>query len=516
VRPTLALVLVLGAAAITSAAADAAVPATVSFTARLVDDKSGDVVTGSHHLQFELFDAESAGTSVWMEGRDIEIEEGLLFADLGSVKPLDATVFDGRRLFLQVTLDAAVMDPRIALDSVPYAIRSGVATEAETVGGLTADDLQRRVTGACSTGNFLIAVNQDGTVVCAPDLSGSGDITDVVPGSGLQGGGTGGSVTLSMLLTCAPSDLLKWNGTAWACAPDANAGGDITSVGIGAAGGLSGGGATGDVALSLLTTCGAGQLLKFNGSSWGCANDIDTDTNSGGDITGVLTGGNSGLVGGTTAGDAALSLLTSCSVGQLLKWNGTAWGCANDTNAGGDITDVLAGNGLTGGGNAGSVTLDIVAGPGITVAADSVSLDTAFTDNRYDARYDPRYVNVSGDTMTGGLNMNQQRLTNRGCPTGHVRVGPGLCIENLDSSGFTFSTCSNRCRTQGTHLCSSAEMRGAMQSGVALGNTVLLDWVDDQDAVTSAFFINSGTDPEAMQPRATTTSGFCRCCADVE
>ncbi len=509
----------LGAATIASSSAHAAVPSTVSFTARLVDDKTGDVVTGSHHLQFELFDAAAAGTSVWTEGRDIEVEDGLLFVDLGSIKALDATVFDGRQLFLQVTLDEAVMDPRIALDSVPYAIRSAVATDAEKVGGLTGDDLQRRVTGACGAGNFIIGVNVDGTVVCAPDLSGSGDITDVLPGSGLQGGGTGGSVTLSMLLTCAPSDLLKWNGTAWVCAPDANSGGDITAVTVGGAGGLTGGGASGDVALSLLTTCASGQLLKFNGSSWGCANDIDTDTNSGGDITGVITGGNSGLVGGVTAGDAALSLLTSCAPGQLLKWNGTAWGCANDTdtNAGGDITDVVAGSGLTGGGGANSVTLDVGAGAGITVAADTVSLDTNFTDTRYDNRYDPRYVNVTGDAMTGALNMNQQRLTNRGCPTGFLRVGPGLCVEDVDGSGFTFTTCSNRCRAQGTHLCSSAEMRSVMQSGVTIGNGgVILDWVDDQDAVNSAFFINSSTDPEAMAVRATTTSGFCRCCADVE
>lgn len=45
---------------------------------------------------------------------------------------------------------------------------------------------------------------------------------------------------------------------------------------------------------------------------------------------------------------------------------------------------VIAGNGLTGGGNlAASRTLNVVAGTGITVLADSVGLNTGYTDGRY-------------------------------------------------------------------------------------------------------------------------------------
>jgi hypothetical protein len=50
-------------------------------------------------------------------------------------------------------------------------------------------------------------------------------------------------------------------------------------------------------------SCANGQVAKWDGSAWVCADDIDTDT-----------------------------LLTlSCTNGQVAKWNGSAWACADIT-----------------------------------------------------------------------------------------------------------------------------------------------------------------------------------------
>ncbi len=500
-------------ALLASTPAIAEVPSTVSFSARLFEEDTGKAVDGMRRISFALFTAETGGTSVWDEGREVMVDDGVLFTSLGENRPLDAAVFDGRALWLEVTLDDVVMEPRVAIESVPYAIRAGAA---DKIGDVDATQIQQRVSGACTSG-FISTINADGTVVCGTDNVGTGDVSAVFAGSGLSGGGNSGDITLSLLQTCAANQILKWSGTAWQCAADATGaggGGDISSVTVGPAGGLMGGGATGDVQLSLLSTCAANQVLKWNGATWVCANDVDTDTNSGGDMTSVTTALGSGLQGGATTGDAALSLVTTCAMGQVLKWGGASWACGNDdagAGGGGDITDVIAGNGLTGGATAGAATLNVVGGTGITVAADSIALDTAFTDGRY--------VNTLGDTMAGNLDMGGFLVTNRGCPAAYVKIPPALCVEQTDASSFTFTQCANRCRLAGAHMCSSAEVRAVIASAIPLGGSspsLFLDWIDDQDGDDSAMFCNVSDADNPDGTRSTSTASYCRCCTDLE
>ena len=74
-----------------------------------------------------------------------------------------------------------------------------------------------------------------------------------------------------------------------------------------------------------------------------------------GTLTGVTTTSGSGLTGGGTSGTLNLSLTNACAANQVLQWNGSSWICAAVGT--GTVTSVGSGTGLKGGPITGSGTL---------------------------------------------------------------------------------------------------------------------------------------------------------------
>ena len=211
------------------------------------------------------------------------------------------------------------------------------------VGGGTAGDvaiaadptyLQRRVVGTCSVSAAVVGVGQDGSVTCST----------VAPAAGTGVTTNGQQVNLAgtyrLPQGCGAAQIPSWDsmtGT-WKCTSDATSPGTITGVAAGT--GMTGGGTSGTVTLSPDTsylqrrvtgTCVAGSSIRAIYTDGTVACESDTDTNSGGTITGVAAG--PGLVGGGTSGTVTLALAdNTLDLVARQGSNGTDWDAGGTTN----------------------------------------------------------------------------------------------------------------------------------------------------------------------------------------
>ncbi len=232
----------------------------------------------------------------------------------------------------------------------------------------------------CQAGEIVQGITTAGAIVCATDQANPGDITAVLAGDGLAGGGDAGDVTLSIAPGSITSDQL---------APDAIAGehvqdsalrgahivdgsigqadlafvpGDVTAISAGD--GLLGGGAEGDLALAVdpasfqrrvSAACPEGSSIRSINQDGTIVCEVDRDTDALGELVcadEAITrfNGSSWIcstdqVGITEESDPTVNALAqaslACESGQVAKLNGTVWGCAEDVDTVDPNTDTL-------------------------------------------------------------------------------------------------------------------------------------------------------------------------------
>jgi len=309
--------------------ANEVVPPMVQFGGVLTDT-NGKTLTGTIGVTFSLYKDSQGGAPLWLETQNVRADKsGHYSVMLGaaSSQGLPAALFaSGEARWLGVQAQGQAEQPRVALMSVPYALK---ALDAETIGGRPASsfmlapassgnsgkgpkappgtitgsgtaDFVPIFTGTTTIGNSAIFQTVGGNVGIATttpaaklDVKGTGDVRDTLtlfPKSShpvLSVHGTALSVDHTGLVTFVSGQTFPGTGT-------------VTSVGSGA--GLTGGPITTSGTLSIQTAGVTNSMLQNSSLTVGAG-------------TGLSGGGSVSLGGSTT-----LSLAShACASGSALS-----------------------------------------------------------------------------------------------------------------------------------------------------------------------------------------------------
>jgi hypothetical protein len=302
-----------------------------------------------------------------------------------------------------------------------------------------------RARAAISVAGDLSYNSSTGVITFVND---AGDIESVGAGTGLTGGGTSGDVTLAVSpsyikgLFSASGDLSYSDGV-FSFTNDA---GDIESVSAG--NGLTGGGTTGAVTLALSDSHVLGLLSGGTGITYDDSTGEIALTDTG-YLTGVTAG--NGLTGGGTSGTPTIALSDShvrglISAGGDLSYNSTT-GVISFTNDAGDISSVVAGTLLDGGGTSGDVTLnvDLSELPDMTAAVVGSSDELVILDSGVQSRKLISEITLSDFSNDlgnyGGWTSNVGDITNVAAGTGLSGGGASgsvsLALSHLGIEGLS-------------------------------------------------------------------------------
>jgi len=119
---------------------NAPAPFILNYQGRLADPVTGAAKPdGTYQMAFALYGVATDGTPFWTESKDVQVKGGLFSTLLGNATALDPARFDGRALWLGITVGGDPQaTPRLPVNFVAYAL---YAQNADTARSSTTAEL---------------------------------------------------------------------------------------------------------------------------------------------------------------------------------------------------------------------------------------------------------------------------------------------------------------------------------------------------------------------------------------
>ena len=118
-----------------------AVPPYINYQGQLTDSATGDPITDPGlSMTFRIYDAATGGTALWEEEHSsVPVANGiynvLLGAGTTTVGTFDPSLFSADNRWLEVEIEYEIFDPRQEVTSVAYAFTAATAGDADTLDG---------------------------------------------------------------------------------------------------------------------------------------------------------------------------------------------------------------------------------------------------------------------------------------------------------------------------------------------------------------------------------------------
>jgi len=149
------------------------VPQLINYQGQLLDGNGEALPDGAYDMAFAIYDQPTGGTQYWSEVQTgIIVSNGFFSTMLGSLEPLNDTVFAGPARYLEVSVQGVPITPRTRFTSVAYSNRISTIDGARA--GRVSGSLQILPSDFDSTGNALVIGNANAVPVVQISVDATG------------------------------------------------------------------------------------------------------------------------------------------------------------------------------------------------------------------------------------------------------------------------------------------------------------------------------------------------------